>query len=296
MAVVRTPRDTVSTADKVGAGYARAIGARLISGRDLGAQDEGVAPQTALVNQSFAQFYFHGADPVGRLAQFDDSSIVRIVGEIADVRGQSLDTTSAPGAERRIYIPYLYASGTTKFPQPTELRLLVRTSGDPGPIVPSVRRAIGETDRAIAIDYLASVPQLIRYSIRDERLVARLATGLGALALVLAAIGLFGVMSYSVGRRTSEIGVRAALGARRTDVLRLVLRDGLRPVVAGLTIGLPLSILAVRALAHHLNDISSDPASIAIAVVVLLAAAVAAVLIPARRAARIDPIRALREE
>ena len=118
----------------------------------------------------------------------------------------------------------------------------------------------------------------------------------GALALVLAAIGLFGVMSYSVGRRTSEIGVRAALGAGRADVIRLVLRNGLRPVVAGLTIGLPLSIIAVRVLAHHLNDISSDPASIAIAVAVLLAAAVAAVLIPARRAARIDPIRALREE
>ncbi len=294
--VVRTPRDTVSAADKVGAGYARAIGARVISGRDFGAQDEGVAPHTALVNRSFAQFYFHGADPVGQLARFDDSSVVRIVGEIADVRGQSLDTTTTPDAARRIYIPFLITSGTTKFPQPTELRLLVRTSGDPGATVQSVRRVIGETDRAIVIDYLAPVPQLIRYSIRDERLVARLATALGALALVLAAIGLFGVMSYSVGRRTSEIGVRAALGAGRADVIRLVLRDGLRPVVAGLTIGLPLSIIAVRVLAHHLNDISSDPASIAIAVAVLLAAAVAAVLIPARRAARIDPIRALREE
>ncbi|HKV51796.1 MAG TPA: FtsX-like permease family protein, partial [Gemmatimonadaceae bacterium] len=172
----------------------------------------------------------------------------------------------------------------------------VRASGDPGALVQSVRRAIGEADRAVVIDDLEPVRQLIRYSIRDERLVTQLATALGVLALLLAAIGLFGVMSYSVGRRTSEIGVRAALGARRADIARLVLRDGLRPVIIGLTIGLPLSIVAVRALAHHLNDISSDPASIAIAVVVLLAAAVAAVLIPARRAARIDPIRALREE
>lgn len=222
--------------------------------------------------------------------------MVRIVGEIADVRGQSLDTANAPVAAPRIYIPYLYTSGTTKFPQPNELRLLVRAGGDPGAIVPSVRRAIRETDRAVAIDDLEPVSQLIRFSIRDERLVARLATGLGALALLLAAIGLFGVMSYNVGRRTSEIGIRAALGARRADVVRLVLRDGLRPVVAGLTLGLPLSVLAVRMLAHHLNDISSDPVSIAIAVAVLLATAVAAVLIPARRAAAIDPIRALREE
>lgn len=294
--VVRSPRDTVSAADKVGAGYARAIGARLIAGRDLDAQDEGVPPHTALVNQSFAQFYFHGANPVGELARFDDSSVVRIVGEIADVRGQSLDATTTPDSARRIYIPYLYTRGGTKFPQPTELRLLVRTSGDPGALVQSIRRAIGETDRAVVIDELAPVSSLIRYSIRDQRLVARLATGLGVLALLLAAIGLFGVMSYSVGRRTSEIGVRAALGARRIDIARLVLRDGLGPVALGLTIGLPLSIVAVRALARHLNDISTDPVSIAIAVLVMLAAAVAAVLIPARRASRIDPIRALRED
>jgi predicted permease len=294
--VVRSSRDTVSAADAVGAEYAHTIGAHLLAGRDLEAKDEGVAPHTAIVNASFARFYFHGASPIGQMAQFDDSSALRIVGEIADVHGQSLDTAGAPGDARRIYVPYLRTSGTTKFGQPNELRLLVRTSGDPAPVLKDVRRAITEADPAIAIDDLEPVSRLVRYSIRDERLVAQLATGLGILALLLAAIGLFGVMSYSVGRRTSEIGVRTALGARRADIARMVLRDGLRPVMAGVVLGLPLSIAAMRLLEHHLNDISSDPASVAIAVAVLLAAAAAAVLVPARRATRIDPIAALREE
>jgi predicted permease len=291
-----TPKDSVTAADEVGAGYAAALGARLIAGRDLAAGDESVAPHTALVNASFAKLFFPNGNAVGRIARFDDSSMVQIVGVIADVRGQSLDTTGVPGAARRIYIPYLHQSGTTKFGQPKELRLLVRTTGDPSALVQVVRRAITETDRSIAIDDLEPVTGLIRLSIRDERLVARLATGLGALALLLAAIGLFGVTSYSIARRTSEIGVRIALGARRADIARLVMRDGLRPVAVGIVIGLPLAIGAARILEHHLNDISSDPASLAVAVAVLVASAIAAVLLPARRAMLIDPIGALREE
>jgi predicted permease len=294
--VARTPKDTVTAADQVGAGYAAALGARLVAGRDLDTRDEAVAPRTALVNASFAQFYFPGANAVGGLARFDDSSVVEIVGVIADVRGQSLDTTSANSAVRRIYIPYLHQSGTTKFSQPKQLRLLVRTTGDPSALVQPVRRAITETDRSIAIDDLEPVTQLIRLSIRDEHLVARLATGLGVLALLLAAIGLFGVTSYSIARRTSEIGVRIALGARRPDIARLVMRDGLRPVAAGVVIGVPLAMGAVRILEHHLNDISSDPVSLALAVSVMFTSAVAAVFLPARRAMRIDPIGALREE
>ncbi len=293
--VPRTPKDTVAAADLVGAGYAAALGARLVAGRDLDARDEGVAPRTALVNASFARFYFPGADAVGGLARFDDSSVVQIVGVIADVRGQSLDTTGA-NAGRRIYVPYLHQSGTTKFSQPKQLRLLVRTTGDPSALVQPVRRAIVETDRSVAIDDLEPVTQLIRLSIRDEHLVARLATGLGALALLLAAIGLFGVTSYSIARRTSEIGIRIALGARRIDIARMVMRDGLRPVAVGAVIGVPLAMGAVRILEHHLNDISSDPVSLAAAVAVLFASAVAAVFLPARRAMGIDPIGALREE
>jgi len=295
----RSSKDSSTAADNVGAGYAHAIGARLIAGRDFEAQDEGVAPHTAIVNQTFARFYFN--DPsahnvVGQYVSFDDSSIVRVVGVIADVRGRSLDTTESPANERRIYIPYLRRSGTTKFSQPNRLRLLVRASGDPGAIVQAVRAAIAETDRALPIDSVDPVRQLIRLSIRDERLVAHLATGLGSLALLLAAIGLFGVASYSIARRTSEFGVRIALGADRSDIAGLAVRDGLQPVLIGVIVGVPLSVLAVRALEHHLSGISGDPLSILTSIVVLLVSATIAVLVPARRAMLIDPTSALRDE
>jgi predicted permease len=292
--VSRTSTDSTTAADEVGAGFARAIGAHLIAGRDLDARDESVDPRTAIVNGSFARFYFHDRNAVGQYVRFDDSSVVQIVGVIADVRGRTLDTAAA--AERRIYIPYLHRSGATKFGQPARLRLLVRTSGDPSTLVQSVRGAIVAADRAVTIDDIEPVRHLIRLSIRDQRLVARLATGLGALALLLAAIGLFGVTSYSIARRTSEFGIRIALGARSTDIARLAIRDGLRPVVIGVVIGLPMSIAAVRILEHHLSGISSDPFSVATSVVVLFAGAMIAVFVPARRATLIDPTRALRED
>lgn len=292
----RKSSDSSTASDEVGAGYVHALGARLVAGRDFDARDEDVAPHTALVNESFAHFYFGNSDPVGRFVHFDDSSVVQIVGAIADVRGQSLDTTGAPGSARRIYIPYLHRSGTTEFSQPGRLRLLVRTSSDPATVVQSVRRAIVATDRSIPIDDLEPVTQLIRWSIRDERLVTRLATALGVLALVLAGVALYGVTSYTIARRTSEIGVRIALGASGVDVASLVMRNALRPVAIGIALGLPLSVLMVRTLERYLDHIAGDPRSGALAVGVLIASAIAAVVVPARRAMRIEPVGALREE
>ena len=297
--VARTSKDTSTAADDAGAGYVRALGARLIAGRDFDARDEGVAPHTAIVNESFARFYFNDASAqrvVGRYASFDDSSVVQIVGVIADVRGRSLDTTESPAAERRIYIPYLRQSGTTKFGQPGRLRFLVRASGDPSAIVNAVRAAIVDADHVLPINSIDPVRQLIRLSIRDERLVARLATGLGALALLLAAMGLFGVASYTIARRTNEFGVRIALGADRADIARLAVRDGLRPVIIGVALGVPLSFAAVRMLEHHLTGITSDPLAVSFSIAILFLSATVAVLIPARRAMSIDPTAALRDE
>jgi predicted permease len=292
----RVPADSSTAADRVGAGFARVVRARLIAGRDFNDRDEGGPVMTALVNESFARFYFHGRTSVGQLARFDDSSVVRIVGEIADVRSQSLDTTGAPGSARRIYIPYLQRSGTTKFSQPRRLRLVVRTAGPPSHVLQAVRRAIVATDRTLPIDDLEPLTQLIAYSIHDSRLLAQLAAGLGSFAVVLAAIGLFGVMSYSVARRTNEIGVRLALGASRKDIASLVFRDGMRPVVVGVGVGLPSLMLAFRTLAHHISGVTIDSASIASAVLVLFVSAIVAVFVPARRAVGVDPLSALRQD
>jgi predicted permease len=292
----RVPDDSSTAADRVGAGYANAVGARVIAGRDFAMQDEGGPVRSALVNESFARFYFHGRNPVGQLVHFDDSTVVQIIGEIGDVRSYSLDTTGAPGSARRIYLPYLQESGRTKFGQPGKLRLIVRTNAAPSSVMQAVRRAIVETDRAMPIDDLHPVGELIHFWIRDSRLLAQLAVGLGVFAMLLAGIGLFGVMSYSMAQRTNEIGVRMALGARHVDIARLALRDGLRPVLIGVLVGLPVATLAFRALTHHINGLAMDVPAVAVAVLVLVASAVVAVAVPVRRAMSVDPLSALRRE
>lgn len=292
---VRTPDDSNVAYDNAGEGYAHAIGARLLAGRDLDTRDENVLARTALVNETFARFYYGSRPAVGQFFHLNDSVAVQIVGVISDVRGQSLDTPQGDAA-RRIYFPYLHASDVN-IDQPGALRLLVRSSGDPGAVVQQVRRAITSVDPTLPIDGITPVTQSIRVSIREERLVTHIATALGALALLLAAIGLYGVVSYSIARRTNEIGVRIALGAQRANIARMVVRDALRPVVVGLVIGTPLAIGAMRLLQAKLSDAGPiDPPSIAIAYLVLAASAVAAAFGPARRATRIDPIQALREE
>jgi predicted permease len=291
----RTPEDSVASQDLVGAGYARAIGARVIAGRDLAARDEGVLPRVMMVNESFARFYFGGRDPVGRFVHFDDSVHVQIVGVVADIRSQSLEAPEARRA-RRLYIPFLHAKDPGNFGQPDNLRLLVRTSGDPAALLQRVRREIVAVDAALTLDDIRPLSALVRVSIRQERLVARIATALGVLALLLAGIGLYGVTTYTIARRRNEIGVRLALGARGADIGRMVLRDVLRPVVLGLVVGLPLAIVAMRLLQQHLIDASPDAGSVAIAIAVLVASAAIAGAAPAVQASRIDPLAALRAD
>jgi predicted permease len=281
--------DSVAYYDQVGPRFATAIGARILHGRDLTEQDRAGSPRVILVNQSFARFYFGDTSPVGRTIRVSDSTRVEIVGVMADVRDRSLTDP----ANRRFYA----ASLQRPFGDPGALRYVLRTSGDPAGVIPSVRQAVVSHDADLPIDALEPLARLMRQSIREERLLARLAMVFGGAALLLAAIGLYGVMSYAVTRRSNEIGLRVALGAQRGNVVRMVLRDALLLVVIGIAIGVPMTLAASQIIRSQLHGVgATDPVSFVVALLVLSAGAIAAALLPAVRASRVEPVVALRSE
>jgi predicted permease len=287
----RTPKDTAIAFDEVGPGYFHTIGGRMLEGREMTASDEGNLARVAIVNEAFVKFYFPGQRAVGRFFSISDSVSIQIIGVAADTRDHALSGALA----RRAYFPYVHRD--TMIGLPASLRLEIRTQGRPSDVLRAIRAAVISVDPSLPIDGLDPVTSLMTQSLAAERLVARLATGFGALALLLAAIGLYGVMTYAITRRTGEIGLRVALGAQRVDVVRLVLADALRVVAAGVVVGLPLAIATTRLLESQLHGVEMvDPLSIVAAIVVLSASAVAAALLPALRASRVSPIVALRAE
>ena len=289
---MRSPEDSVISFDFAGVSYAHAIGATVIEGRDLLLSDENRPGRTALVNAEFAHYYWHGESAVGKYFHLADSIAVQVVGVISNARDHSLTDPTA----RRAYFPYLHTdTGATQLGHSQNLRLEVRTLGDPAALVQQIRRAVLSVDPALPIDGIDPVSKLMADSIAQQRLLAQLAAGFGVLALLLAAIGLYGVMTYAVTRRTGEIGLRVALGAQGGDVMRMVLVDALTVVAAGLLIGLPVALFATRMLRTQVHGIApTDPVSIALAVVVLGLSAFVAVLTPALRASRVSPMIALR--
>jgi len=287
---MRSADDSLMSFDFVGAQYAHAVGASIAQGRDFVDADDYQPAQRALVNASFAEFYWPGQLAVGKYFHFRDSIAIRVVGVVADTRDHSLTTA----ASRRVYFPYLHTD-TTAIGHSQNLRLLVRTSGDPTLLVQSLRRAVLSVDPTLPIDAIDPIPKLIADSISQQRLLAELATGFGVLAVMLAAVGLYGVMTYAIVRRTGEIGLRMALGAQSADVLRLVLVESLRLVGIGVLIGLPLALVGTRLLRAQLHGVpATDPVSLAVAVTVLGLSGLVAVLVPASRASKLSPMRALR--
>lgn len=289
--VARTPGDTNTFYDNVGADYVRGIGGHLLDGRDIAESDEGSAGRVALVNQSFANAYFPHQRAVGSFFHLQDSILVQIVGVLADTRDHSL--TGAPSA--RVYFSYMQNGAGVD--APGAFRLTVRTRGEPASVAAQVRAAIVALDPLLPIDGNTPLTTLMEDSIAQERLMARLSSAFGVLALLLASIGLYGVMTYAISRRTREIGLRAALGASRQDVIRAILYESLSLVAAGSVIGLPIALASVRLLKSQLNGVAPvDPPSILAALVVLAGSGVLASLVPAMRASRVSPMVALQTE
>jgi predicted permease len=272
----------------VSPGYFAALRIPVILGRALSDTDTAAGPQVAVVSGSFAKAVFGGpASALGKsFTMGDDKKPTQIVGVARDIKPTSVRDKDVKMAWFSVY------------QNPTYVRnLAVRVSGDPSQVAIAVRRAIQATERNLPIRWTTTLADEVSDSLVKERAIAQLSTFFAGLALLLSAVGLYGTISFAVARRTSEIGIRMALGAERTGVLGMVLRDAMTLAAAGMLIGLPLALLATRKMESMLYGLGGfDAASVlgsmaALSLVVLIAG-----YLPARRAAAVDPMVALRYE
>ncbi|HUD73178.1 MAG TPA: ABC transporter permease [Dongiaceae bacterium] len=278
----------------VGPDYVRVLGLPLVKGREFDLRDDPAGPRVALVNQAFVQSYFPHGNPLGQRFGFGDdasgaNATIEIVGVIGDARYD--DPKKRP--TRTVFLPILQAEERSAFGSGLE----VRTKLDPASVTPALRRAVTEVDPRVPIASVATLDRQIADALGTDRLFAQLVAGFGALALILACVGLYGVVSQAVARRTNEVGIRMALGASRRDILVMILREAGSLVSVGLVIGLPASALASRLISSQLFGVTAaDPATLGLASATLAAIAIVAGYLPARRASRLDPNSALRAE
>jgi putative ABC transport system permease protein len=269
----------------VGPGWFRLLRIPLAAGREFVAADDGSAPRVAIVNQAFVRRYFPGGNPLGE--SINIFGVPReIVGVAGDVRFRGREADVQP----TMYVPFHQNPLSA-------LSLVVRAEGDPLALVPAVRGAIRALDPDLPLVEVATLEQTLAGSLAQRRFTLSLLALFAALALVLAAVGIYGTVALGVVERTHEIGVRLALGGDRGDVLRLVLGQGLGLTLAGVALGLAGALAARRVLAALLFEIApGDPLTWAAVPAVLAAVALAASWLPARRATAVDPVVALHQE
>lgn len=271
----------------VGPRYFETISAHLVEGRFFNAGDGPASTPVAIVNQSMARTYWPNESAIGHRVKSGGSTAWRnIVGVVADIKNGGIDRTT--GTE--LYFPF------TQVPQRTSY-LVIRTQGDPMSIANAVRSEIRNLDRALPIANLRTLDEVMNTARSRPRFLTLLLTLFSSLSLALAALGIYGVISYSVAQRTNEIGIRMALGAQSRDVLRLVGASGVRLAVAGILIGAVGALALTRTMSGLLFGVSSiDPATFLLMAGALAGVTLVACYIPARRAAKVDPLIALRYE
>jgi putative ABC transport system permease protein len=275
----------------VSPGYLSAVGTRLIRGRDLAELDTADSQPVTLISASMAKKYWPGQDALGKQIGPGSSQfpMETIVGIVADVRHTSLREEIVP----ELYVPY----NQKVWPSMLNMRVAVRTKGDPTAMTGSVREAIQAVDPDLPMAKVATLSMLVDESMTQPRFSMMTLGAFGVLALVLASIGIYGVISYLVSQRTQEIGIRLALGASGRDVFGMVIGQGARLAGLGIAIGLVAALGVTRLMAGYLYGVRpTDPLTFGAVAVLLIGVALLACYLPARRAMRVDPIVSLRDE
>jgi predicted permease len=292
-----------SSWNRVGPGYFETLGTRIVLGRGITPADTPASPRVAVVNEAFVRRFFEGANPIGRRVGVGDAAQANdyeIVGVSEDVKYSNAHLPVIPMA----FFPVLQlaeyesqAQGLVQARSTLIGAIALQVAPGASSLEPAIRQALADAQPDLAVTRLLPMDVQVAGNFRKSRLLARLATAYGMLALLLAALGLYGVTAYGVSRRTHEFGVRMALGADRGRIVRGVMRTTLAQTVVGLAIGAPLALWASRAIAAQLFDVDAhDPVVLGAAAGVLLVTAALAAVLPARRAASVNPTQALRAQ
>jgi len=272
-----------------GTDYFNTMGIPLVMGRTFNSSDTAKSQRVAVISESMAQRFFPNGSPVGKrfgLGNSKAANDIEVIGVVKDAKYGVVTEQFKPMA----YYPLV------QVPQPIN-NFVVRFNGSPESVVPQIRQAIKQVNNNLPIDDVVPLSDFIGRALTQQKLIARLASFFGLLALLLACVGLYGVMTYAVARRTNEIGIRMALGAQRTNVLWLILREVFLLVGIGLVLGVGASLATTKTAASLLFDLKpNDPLTIALASGLLLVVALLSGYLPARRATRVSPMVALRDE
>ncbi len=281
--------------DVVGPRYFSTMGIRLLAGRDIDERDDESSVPVVAINEAMAERFFAGTNPVGRRLLWGDDKL--IVFEVVAVVAGVKQSSPRDASHLRFYLPYRQLSKTRPSWELASVQFLVRTASDPVAMLRTLERAITAEDPRLSTDDISIGPELVERTLVQERMIATLSAMFGLLGVGLACIGLYGLIGYHVVQRTSEIGIRMALGAQRSQVLWSTLRRALLWTAGGVALGIPLAISVARVAESLLFGLSAtDTLTLAGAGMAMLAFGLLAAYIPAHRAARIDPLVALRYE